>query len=152
MRRAGMAVAHMKMRPDGLNKGGLEERSAWLGSARAHPFLDIPRTGNGRSSRIAGKELNMLTANLRLPGNAFIRTQRTSDGWTRVLTDKKERRHAAPFIFLSLCLVQRATARTLRLRRKRDDRHRRHRPVFSCQTVSAVAPTISTWSACPPCR
>jgi hypothetical protein len=29
--RAGMAVALLVMRPDGLNKGGLEEKSAWLG-------------------------------------------------------------------------------------------------------------------------
>jgi len=35
--RAGMAVALLVMRPDGLNKGGLEEKSAWLGQPGRTP-------------------------------------------------------------------------------------------------------------------
>ena len=35
-----MAVALVAMRPDGLNKGGLEEKSAWLGQPGRTPTAD----------------------------------------------------------------------------------------------------------------
>jgi hypothetical protein len=35
-----MAVAQVEMRPDGLNKGGLEEKSAWLGQPGRTPAAD----------------------------------------------------------------------------------------------------------------
>jgi hypothetical protein len=40
MASAGMGVAQVQMRPDGLIKGGPEEKSARLGQIRAHPLLN----------------------------------------------------------------------------------------------------------------